>query len=128
MNQHLPPHIQGGAVRDIRFVELDIPRTLAAYTPLLSGLADFFRPPREMVNFASKELARASRKDTPYKPYLTPKLHSHPWMPETADRLAAQAQWKSYAESSKKAQLPLGLSIQSFLLCQIRFLSAADLC
>ena len=72
MNQHLPPHSQGGAVRDIRFAELDIPRTLAAYAPLLSGLASFFRRSQEMVNFASKELARASSKDPPYKPYHTP--------------------------------------------------------
>ena len=36
-NQHLPPHIQGGDVRDIRFVELDIPRTLADYTPFYRG-------------------------------------------------------------------------------------------
>ena len=128
MNQHLPPQIQGGAVRDIRFVELDIPRTLAAHTPLLSGLSSFFRPSQEMVNFASKELARASSKDPPYKPYPTPNLHSHPWMPETADHLADQAQWKSYAKSSKKVQLPLELSIQRFLLYQLRFLLAADLC
>ena len=49
-------------------------------------------------------------------------------MPETADHQAAQAQWGRYAKSSKKVQLPLELSIQSFLLYQLRFLLAADLC
>ena len=128
MNQNLPPHSQGGAAKDIRFVELDIPRSLLTYTPLLSGLSALFRPSQDMVNFASKELAQAASKDPPYTPYPTPKLRTHPWMSEPSDHLAAQAQWERYAKSSKKAQLPLELSIQSFLLYQLRFVLAADLC
>ena len=49
-------------------------------------------------------------------------------MPDTADHAAAQTQWKNYAKSSKKSQLPLDLSVQSFLLYQLRFVLAADLC
>ena len=49
-------------------------------------------------------------------------------MPDSADHAAAQTQWKNYTKSSKKAQLPLDLSIQSFLLYQLRFVLAADLC
>ena len=128
MNQNLHPYSQGGAAKDIRFAELDIPRIFLTYTPLMSGLSALFRPSQDMVNFASKELAQAASKDPPYTPYLTPNLHLRPWMPETSDRLVAQAQWESYAKSSKKAQLPLELSIQSFLLYQLRFVLAADLC
>ena len=75
MNQNLPPHSQVGAAKDIRFVELDIPRSLLTYTPLLSGLSALFRPSQDMVNFASKELAQAAIKGPPCAPYLTPKLH-----------------------------------------------------
>ena len=81
-----------------------------------------------MGNFASKELAQAASKDPPCNPYLTPKLRLRPWVSETSDRLAAQSQRKSYAKNSKKSQLPLGSSIQSFLLYQLRFVLAADLC
>ena len=129
MNQHLPPpQPRRSYAGYIRFVELDIPRTLPAYPPKLSGLAGLFRPSREMVNFISRELATAASKGPSFKPYLSPKLHTSPWMPDSADHVAAQTQWKNYAESSKKVQLPLDLSIQSFPLYQLRFVLAADIC
>ena len=98
MNHHLPPHIQCGAPRDIRFTELDIHRSLLVYSPLLDGLSSFFRPTQEMANFSSKELDQAPSKDPPFKPYLTRKLHASHWTPETAGRLAAQTQWGNYAK------------------------------
>ena len=49
-------------------------------------------------------------------------------MPETAGRLVTQTQWENYAESSKKAHPPLGLSTQSFLLYHLRFVVEADIC
>ena len=59
-NQHLPPHIQGGASK-VMYTELDIPLALKTYAPSLQLLgAFFFRPAQGMVNFARKELSGAA--------------------------------------------------------------------
>ena len=118
---------RGGGASKIQFTELDIPRALASYAPSLKLLGGLFRPSQEMVNAIRKEIAEASNKDPPFKPFILPKLSHKPWMPDTADRNLAMTNWKSYSKG-RKTTIPLEMSIQSFLLFQLRFVFAADLC
>ena len=48
-------------------------------------------------------------------------------MPDTADRNQAMANWGSYAKNRKTGQPTIELSIQSFVLFQIRRILAVDL-
>ena len=115
MNRHLPPSSQGGAQRDIRFAELDTHRTLLAYKHLVAGLAGFFRPTQEMVDFSSKELDQAASKDPPFKPYLTPNLPPpRHWVPDAADHLATQTQWGATPKARIKLSFLLNLAYRAF--------------
>ena len=127
LNQHLPPHSQGSSA-NIKFTELDIPRALSDYSPSLAGIAGFLRPTQAMVNMIRKEIAEAANKDPPFLPFIVPKLSTVPWRPDTTDHDQAISGWKAYAKNRKTGQAALELSIQSFLLFQLRFILAADVC
>ena len=127
LNQHLPPHSQGSS-SNVKFTELDIPRALNDYAPSLTAIGGFLRPTQAMVNMIRKEIAEAANKDPPFLPFIVPKLSSIPWRPDTADHDQAIPSWKAYAKNRKTGQPALELSIQSFLLFQLRFVVAADIC
>ena len=124
-----PPQSQGGGPRDIRFAELDIPRTIPTYSPpWISGIDG--SPPTDAGNgeLRRKRACSSGYKGPTFKPYLTPKLHAPPWLPDTSSHLSAQAQRGIYARISKNAHLPLELIIQSPPLYRLRCVLAADLC
>ena len=54
-------------------------------------------------------------------------IASVPWMPDTADHNQAMANWKAYAKNRKTGQPTIELSIQRFLLSQLRFILDVDL-
>ena len=126
--RHVPPHDQKLSGNNIRFAELDIPRDLASYAPLLTNLSGHLLPDQEMVNFAQKECALAEDKDPPFVPYLNPKLSDQPWMPADADHCSDRSRWLTFSKQAKRTPLPQDLSTQAFSPYRLRFALAADLC
>ena len=127
--RHIPPHDQKLPAKNIRFTEIDIPRELSAYSPLLSNLTAYFLPNQAMVNWTQKEIAIAAAKDPPpYIPYLTPQISENPWMPLETDHESALTRWAGFSKQARRSLTPQELSIQAFLLYHLRFVFSADLC
>ena len=64
--RHIPPHDKKLSAGNIRFTELDTPRELASYSPLLSNLSSHLLPDQDMVNWVQKEIALAEARDPPF--------------------------------------------------------------
>ena len=79
-----------------------------------------------MANLIRKELDGAPNKDPPSKPFIAPELSSAPWIPDKSDHTSAMSSWKALSKNRKPD--PPECSIQSFILFQLRFVFAADLC
>ena len=93
------------------------------YPPLIAGIAGFPRRPSRWRTAARASLLLIGGRPH-FTPYLSPKLHTSPWIPDTAGPAAAQSKWGA----PEKSLLPLELSIQSFLLYRLRFVLDADPC
>ena len=50
----------------------------------------------------------------PFKPYLTPKIHAPPWVPDADGHISAQTQRERYAKSSKKDHPRSNLAYRAF--------------
>ena len=119
------PHDQKISGGNISVAELDIPRALASYSPLLSDLSAHLLPDQDMVNWIQNEIAIAGPMGPPFAPYLDPKLSDTPWMPFDADRRASLSRWATFSKHALRALLPTGSEHPGFFVIPhaLRFLS-----
>ena len=80
-----------------------------------------------MCDCATNEIAKAKYKD-PFGPYFVVSLGTAPWIPQSADRLAALDSWESQSAQDRPDFPPQEVSLQAFSLYRLRFLVAASLC
>ena len=113
--------------KDPAFEELVIPRALARYTADLSGLGGFLKPNQLMVNYVSRELARGKLQVPSYTPYIVPAIAEVPWPVASAEHKAAATKWTGNRQAAKAAQFQ-PLPLNAWLLYQLRFILAADIC
>ena len=109
------------------FEELVIPQKLPRYTANLSGLGGFLKPNQPMANYISKEIAVGKLKVPSYTPYIVPNPAEAPWPVPSAEHRTALAKWGSNRQASRSAN-PQALPLNAWLLYQLRFIFAADLC
>ena len=113
--------------KDPSFEELVIPQKLAQYTADLKGLGGFLKPNQPMVNHISKELAVGKLKVPSYTPYIVPNLAEAPWPVPSAEHRTALSKWGSNRQAARSAN-PQALPLNAWILYQLRFIFAADLC
>ena len=118
---------QRSNIKDPAFEEIVLPRKLASYSADLRGLGGFLKPNQPMVNYVSRELALGKLKVPSYTPYIVPNIAEVPWPAPTAEHKAATLKWNSNRQAAKAAQ-PQPVSINAWVLYQLRFLFASDLC
>ena len=118
---------QRSNIKDPAFEEIVLPRKLAAYAADLRGLGGFLKPNQPMVNYVSRELALGKLKVPSYTPYIVPSIAEVPWPVPSAEHKAAMVKWNSNRQAAKAAQ-PQPVPINAWVLYQLRFIFAADIC
>ena len=112
--------------KDPAYEEVVIPRRLAEYSVDLRNLGGFLKPNQPMVNYVSKELAIGKLKVPSYTPYIVPNLAEAPW-PPSSEHVTAITKWSS-TRQAKGAAGPQAIPLNAWLLYQLRFIFAADVC
>ena len=80
-----------------------------------------------MVNYVSRELDLGKLKAPSYTPYIAPNIAEVPLPAQPAEPKDAMAKWNSNRQASKAAH-PQPVPINDWVLYQMRFIFAADLC
>ena len=62
-----------------------------------------------------------------YTPYIVADLTEAPWPVQTAEHSAVDTSWKGLRQASKAQKMP-HLPFLGWILCRLRFISAADIC
>ena len=118
------PPKRGRNIKDVDFVEPNIPHNLSNLTPNLASISLALQPTQEMVNVAAEELARAAAFPPPYKPYVDADYTAHRWLPRSSLHVGALANWRSRAQWVPNKQ---DISFQRWLHRHYRFVFAAEL-
>ena len=126
--RHILPRDQKLSEKNMRFTDLDIPRELAAYHPVLSNLSSMLLPDQEMANFTQKEIAIAAAKDPPYVPFWPRSFLKRPgYLRILITKRLARA-GLVIPKQARRSLIPQELSIRAFTLYHLRFAIASDLC
>ena len=111
---------------DPRIEEIQIPREMTRWSPLLSSLTGVLVPDQEMVNHFTIELTRGENETPTYTPFVTGDLAADPWIPSDPLFKRAHDQWKKMQTTHKRPS-DQPMSFQLFVLTYLRFVLAGDL-
>ena len=123
----MPHRIDSKCRREPPYEEVIIPQNMERCAIDLSKLAGFLIQGRDVANVFSKEFYEASKKEPPYTPFVSPKLHEKPWVVPMQSHEKASNYWGgSVARKSRDPSQQV--SPQAWILYLLRFILTGDLC
>ena len=116
---------KGVIVREVPFEEVMIPERMIRWNVNLSSLTGWLVPDQDMANVFTKAMAGAAKKDPPFSPFATPKLHQAPRIVPLQPRERAAKFRKDIISHKNGAQQ---VRLQAWLLYMLRFVFTGDIC
>ena len=118
-----PAQTRDGSNKKALLEELHIPTLTKSFTGDLMTLSPLLAPDQALVNEISRQLKEGENCVPRYTPFVTAQLHLEPFRSQFHDNIVVD--WADRMKSMRSAQ---PLPFQAYLLFQMRFILAGQIC
>ena len=112
--------------KEVKFEEPVIPARLRRWSADLSQIAAYLVPGQDMANVFAREFHLAEKKGPPSTPLVCPDLSKRPWCAPLGSHERSNKSWRD-SVARKHKDSPQQISLQSYLLYNLRFLLTGDM-